>query len=190
MIRTVLKAVRVTVRRINFRLLHFYAGITGVQNRMPSLSDPASILRMFGAQIGEGTIVYPGLVIHAAGKDFSNLRIGKNCRVLRDVFLDLTDVITLEDNTSIGIRNTFITHVNAAKSPLAGSAISEGSAPIILKEGAVTYAGVTVLMGVVLERCSAVGAGSVVSRSVPEKTLVMGNPARRVKTFELTEGER
>lgn len=189
MIRTVLKTIRFSIRVLKFRLLYYYAGITGVQNRMPNLSDPASILKMFGAQIGEGTIVYPGLVIHAASKDFSNLRIGKNCRVLRDVFLDLTDVITLEDNTSIGIRNTFITHVNAAKSPLAGTAISEGSAPIVLKEGAVTYAGVTVLMGVVLERCSAVGAGSVVARSVSEKTLVMGNPARRVKALELDKAE-
>lgn len=165
-------------------LVYFLGGFGQVQNRLPFSSYPAAVLKAFGASIGRGTIIYPGLTVHAAVKDFSNLRVGSNCRILRGAFLDLSDTITLEDNSAVGIRNTLVTHVNAARSPLAETAIAAESAPIVLRRGAVTYAGATILMGVTLEECSVVGAGSVVSRSVAANTIVMGNPARRIKCID------
>jgi acetyltransferase-like isoleucine patch superfamily enzyme len=57
----------------------------------------------------------------------------------------------------------------------------------ILKRGASVGANATVLCGITLGEFSMVGCGSTVIKSVPPKTLVVGNPARIVKIFSDTE---
>lgn len=166
-----------------FLILKYFFGMKSVCNILRHISNPSPILKLFGATIGDGTAIYPGIVIHAAIKNFSNLHIGSNCRIMNESFFDLTDKIIINDNCAIGIRNTLITHVNAALSPLNYDTIIPDSGPIELKRGAVTYASATLLHGITIGEKSMIGAGAIVSRDVPPNTVVMGNPARKIKNI-------
>jgi len=165
-------------------LLYQIWGIEGVSHYLKTLRNPILVLKAFGAEIGEGTIVYPGVVIHAATQGFSNLRVGKNCRIGRECFFDLTEPITIEDTVNVGMRSMLITHVNVADSPLGEGELARRCAPITLKHGAVTFAGVTILMGVTVGECAVIAAGSVVSTDVQPWTLVGGNPARFIRRLD------
>lgn len=176
--------ISITISILHFRYLNWRKGMWVVIHRLRLIDNPTPIIRSFGAQIGKGTIIYPGVIFHGVEKDFKNLKIGKNCRVLRDCMLDLTDEIILEDNTCLGLRTTVITHVNAGQSPLQGTFIQESQHPVILKKGACTFTGCILLAGVVLGECSVVGAGSVVSKKVKPYTFIQGNPARLLKKID------
>lgn len=57
------------------------------------------------------------------------------------------------------------------------------SAPVILQAGVWVGARAIILKGVTIGEGAVVGAGSVVTRSVPPRSLVVGNPARIVRQW-------
>lgn len=58
-------------------------------------------------------------------------------------------------------------------------------AAIVVEEDVFIGAGVTVLPGVIIGRGAAVGAASVVSKNVPPGAIVVGNPARIIRTRQV-----
>jgi UDP-2-acetamido-3-amino-2,3-dideoxy-glucuronate N-acetyltransferase len=52
--------------------------------------------------------------------------------------------------------------------------------PTLVKKGATIGANATIVCGVTLGNYCFVGAGSVVTRNVPDYGLVIGNPAKRI----------
>ena len=95
------------------------------------------------------------------------VRIGKGVFISQDVILETAhpELITIEDDVVIGIRVTIIAHmrelVNGVK----------------VERDAFVGPGVIILPNVAIGRGAVVTAGSVVTRSVPEMTVVQGNPA-------------
>jgi len=61
-------------------------------------------------------------------------------------------------------------------------------APIVIGDGAWIGARAVILPGVTIGRRCLVAAGAVVSRDVPDDTLVAGNPAREVRTLVYPDG--
>src|SRR5207249_11389830 len=59
---------------------------------------------------------------------------------------------------------------------------------VVIEEDAVLGPGVIVLPNVTIGRGAIVTAGSVVTKSVPPKTMVQGNPARPIATVEVPLG--
>ena len=55
--------------------------------------------------------------------------------------------------------------------------------PVVLKRNCWIGAGATILPGVTVGENAVVGAGSVVTRDVEANTVIVGNPARVVKTL-------
>lgn len=55
--------------------------------------------------------------------------------------------------------------------------------PIVIENGAWIGANVTILPGVIIGKNSIVAAGSVVTKSVPEYSVAVGNPAKVLKKF-------
>lgn len=60
----------------------------------------------------------------------------------------------------------------------------EASGPITIGDDCWIGGGVIILAGVTIGDGSTVGAGSVVTRSVPPRHVVVGNPARAIKRIE------
>lgn len=183
MIYTIIRVLQVCYARI----LHRLRGIDEVSHYVKRLSNPVHVMRAFGATIGARTVVFPGIILHAAKGDYSNLVIGNDCRIGRGVFLDLTEKITVEDTVNLAMRSIVLTHININRSPIKDLGYEPKSAPVTLKMGAVTFAGAKVLMGVELAECSVLSAGCVMSTNTKPYGVYAGNPGRLIKTIKQAE---
>lgn len=159
---------------------------------MPTQSI-ASVLRTFGARIGADVRFRSPLIIHnsCAERDryYENLRVGDHCYLGRELFLDLQDEIVIEDEVTISHRVMILTHTDSGASPLKDSTLPASQSPVTIRRGAYIGANVTILEGVEIGEASIVGAGAVVTRSVPAATVVAGVPARVIKNLGSEPGE-
>lgn len=101
--------------------------------------------------------------------------IGNNCGLSGTVIGAFTK-IELKDNVRCG-ANTLITDSDwHLDDPRAGKA-----APIHIEDNVWLGEGVKVLKGVTIGKNSVIGAGSVVTRSIPENVIAAGNPCKVIK---------
>lgn len=142
------------------------------------------ILRFMNAQIGRDADIESYLMIHGACKDYSNLSMGERCHIGKDVFLDLSAPVTIEDEVTISMRAVILTHIDVGKSPLGKDLYPTTKKGIVLRKGCYIGANATILMGVSVGECAVVGAGSVVTKDVPAYTVVAGSPAKTVKNLK------
>src|SRR6266700_654191 len=153
----------------------------------------APLLRKFGARIGNDVRFRSPLVIHNSRPEkdryYQNLQVGDHCYLGRELFLDLQDKIVIEDKVTISHRVMILTHTDAGTSPLKDQFIATSQAPVIIRRGAYVGANVTILEGVEIGESSIVGAGAVVTRSVPPSTVVAGVPAKVINGVGFDQGE-
>src|SRR2546427_3931658 len=153
----------------------------------------APMLRRYGASIGQRVRFRSPLVIHnsnaARGQYYRNLKIGSDCYLGRELFLDLQDDIRIEDHVTISHRVMILTHTDAGTSPLKDKLIATSQAPVVIRRGAYIGANVTILQGVEVGESSVVGAGAVVTRSVAPASVVVGTPAKVIKTLQVIRNE-
>ena len=143
------------------------------------------------AKIGEGTSIWNNAQIR------ENARIGKNCVISKNVYVDFDASIgnnvkiqnnvsvyhgvTIEDGVFLGPHVCFTNDkipraVNPDGSPKGGT--DWDVSKILVKEGAAIGANSTIVCGVTIGKWALVGAGSVVTKDVPDFGLAYGNPAR------------
>jgi UDP-2-acetamido-3-amino-2,3-dideoxy-glucuronate N-acetyltransferase len=133
--------------------------------------------------IGEGTKIWQYSIILEKAKIGSNCNINALCFIENDVVIGnnvtikcgvhLWDGITIEDNVQIGPSAAFTND----KYPRAKD-YSYKLARIIIKKGSSIGANATILGGVTIGKYAMIGAGSVVTKDVPDGELWYGNPAR------------
>ena len=126
--------------------------------------------------IGTGNKTYFQLV------DNGEIIIGNHCGISNTAFTSATK-ITLQDNVLLGsgckIFDTDFHPLNYCERIIGNRPDSEiGSAPILIKEGAFVGAGSFILKGVTVGKHSIVGAGSVVTKNIPDYEIWAGNPAK------------
>ncbi|PHV11412.1 dTDP-6-deoxy-3,4-keto-hexulose isomerase [Chitinimonas sp. BJB300] len=138
--------------------------------------------------IGEGTRIWQYVVILAGATIGSDTNICSHCLIENDVTVgnrvtvksgvQLWDGITLEDDVFVGPNATF------SNDPFPRSRQYPESFPrTLVQRGASIGANATILPGIIIGEGAMVGAGSVVTRDVPPYTVVVGNPARVIRTL-------
>ncbi|TAH50738.1 MAG: N-acetyltransferase [Chloroflexota bacterium] len=105
-----------------------------------------------------------------------HVKIGDNARLHSNVFVPEFSV--LEENCWLG-PNVVVTNARYPQS----RGVKENLRGAHIKRGAKIGANATLLPGVVIGENALVGAGAVVTRDVPDGTVVAGNPARVIKTM-------
>ena len=113
-----------------------------------------------------------------------NATIGKNCKISSHTFI--CEGVHIEDDVFIGHNVTFIND----KIPRAVSATGEmqteadwNVVETFVKKGASIGSSVTVMCGVTIGEDAVVGAGAVVTKDVPPRTVAAGVPARIIRTL-------
>jgi len=125
-----------------------------------------------GASVGENTIIGKGVYID------KNIKIGKNSKIQN--YASIYYKTTIEEGVFIGpyvcmTNDKYPRAVNPKMKIKKETNWKPGNT--IIKKGAAIGAGVIVLPDIVIGKFAMIGAGSVVTKNVPDYTLYFGNPA-------------
>jgi len=118
-----------------------------------------------GAKIGRRGNICDGCFME--GK----VTVGNNVTIKNGVYL--WDGVTVEDNVFIGPAVVFTNDLN----PRSKNTKYEKKKTLV-KKGSSIGANATILPGITVGKYAMVGAGSVVTKNVPDFALVYGNPAK------------
>jgi UDP-2-acetamido-3-amino-2,3-dideoxy-glucuronate N-acetyltransferase len=138
-----------------------------------------------GSKVGSGTRIWhfchvmPGAIIGANCVLGQNVFVGGTAVIGNGVKIQnnvsVYDGITIEDNVFCGPSCVFTNVMN----PRSFIERKHEYRSTLVKTGASIGANATIICGVVLGRYCFVGAGSVVTKDVPDFSIVRGVPARR-----------
>ncbi len=144
------------------------------------------------AYVDEGAEVGPGTKIWHFSHIMKTARIGERCIIGQNVNVDggtlVGDNVKIQNNVSVYTGTVIeddvflgpscvLTNVTNPRSQVKRHSLYETTH---LRRGCTIGANATVVCGVTIGRYAFVGAGAVVTKSVPDFALVVGNPARQV----------
>lgn len=156
------------------------------------LSGPAlhPTCEVHSEKIGRGTRVWQFTIVLSGASIGEDCNIGAHCFIESDVIIG--NKVTIKNGVSVwdGLRignNVFIGPNVVFTNDKHPRSRSRLFAPMttLVKDGASIGAGAVILPGVTLEENCLVGAGSVVTKSVPANTVVVGNPAKVIAKTSL-----
>jgi acetyltransferase-like isoleucine patch superfamily enzyme len=127
--------------------------------------------------LGEGTSVYENSYIYGKPK------IGKDVWIGPLTLLDATGGLQIGNNCSIAAGVHIYTH--AVQDWVASEGkIPKSKSPVKIEDYVAVGANAVVLPGVTIGHHSIIGAGSVVTQSIPPSSVAVGIPAAVIKTIE------
>jgi acetyltransferase-like isoleucine patch superfamily enzyme len=136
----------------------------------------STFINLYGCEIGDDTKIGAFVEIQ------KNASVGKRCKISSHTFI--CEGVTIEDNVFIGHGVMFVNDMYPRAT--AGDALQTEQdwkvEKTLVKKGASIGTGVTVLANVTIGEDAIVGAGAVVTRDVPPRTIVAGNPARVLRS--------
>lgn len=138
-----------------------------------------NFVNAYGCSIGDGSKVGSFVEIQKGAS------IGKNCKISSHSFI--CEGVHIADNVFIGHNVTFINDKYPRASNEDGSLQTEDDwtcIETVVAQGASIGSSATILCGLRIGEKAVVGAGSVVTKDVPDRAVVAGNPARIIKYIE------
>lgn len=133
-------------------------------------------------KIGADTVIWQYSIILPGANIGTNCNINAHCFIENDVIIGnnvtvkcgvfIWDGITVEDDVHIGPNVTFTNDIYPRSKhdfKITGT---------VLKHGASIGANATIIAGITIGEFALIGAGSVVTKNIPNNTLWVGNPAR------------
>lgn len=137
----------------------------------------ALLSRITGTEIDESSAIFPPFHVNYG----RHTKLGKNVFINFDcVFLDFGG-ITIEDRVFIAPKVSLLTEGHPV-SPEDRHSLTV--APIHVKKNAWIGANATITQGVTIGENAVVAAGAVVTKDVPDNTIVGGIPAKVIKTIQ------
>ena len=147
-----------------FRLLHDV-----------SLGDDVvvqSFTNLYGCRVGSGTRIGTFVEVQRGAE------IGARCKIQSHTFV--CDGVRIGDGVFVGHGVTFVNDKRPRATGAGGALQTELDWELIetvVEDGASIGSGATILCGVRIGAGALVGAGAVVTRDVPPRATVVGNPA-------------
>jgi|SRR5690554_3676996 len=114
--------------------------------------------------------------------DYKYLEMGKGSVIREESFLLLKNKVKLGENTAIAYQSTLITSANP-NGPLnrLSKVYPKVCKPILIGNNTWIGARVIILPGITIGNFCVVAAGSVVTKDIPDYTVVAGVPAKEIK---------
>jgi acetyltransferase-like isoleucine patch superfamily enzyme len=137
----------------------------------------SKFINLYGCEVGDETKIGAFVEIQ------KNARIGESCKISSHTFI--CEGVVIEDNVFIGHGVTFINDLYPRATTVNGKLQTESDWSVertVVKRGASIGSGATILSKVTIGENAIIGAGSVVTKSVPDNTIVAGNLARILRT--------
>ncbi|UCG92456.1 MAG: acyltransferase [candidate division WOR-3 bacterium] len=151
---------KLQLRMFKSWFLHYLA------QRVPTSDMTVKLHRMRGVNIGEHVYIGP----------------------YTEIDLLYPHLITIEDYVSIGMHTMIFAHSNPTNSYLIKAQLYPRMVkPVVIKRGVWIPPGCIILPGVTIGEHSIIGAGSLVNKDIPPKTLAIGSPAKPVKNLDIEE---
>ncbi len=133
------------------------------------------INELFDGNIGENFRMNTPIT----GTSFNFVEIGNNVFINSNCLMMARGGIKIEDNVMLAANVQLLSnnHDEYKREVLICK-------KIVIKEGAWIGAGASILPGVTIGKYAIVGAGAIVTKDVPDYAVVVGTPARVVKTLD------
>jgi len=138
-----------------------------------------NFVNAYGCSIDDGSKVGTFVEIQKGAS------IGKNCKISSHTFI--CEGVHIADNVFVGHNVTFINDKFPRATNEDGSRQTEADWKCVetyVEEGATIGSSATILCGLRIGKRAIIGAGSVVTKDVPENSVVAGNPAKIIKYLD------
>ncbi|WP_374759918.1 putative colanic acid biosynthesis acetyltransferase [Fibrella rubiginis] len=132
-----------------------------------------SLLRLFGAKVGQGVLIKPAVNIKYPWL----LTIGDHVWIGEQVWIDNLTQVTIENNVCLSQGAMLLTGNHDYQRPTFDLRVL----PIVLETGAWVGARATVCPGVRMHSHAVLAVGSVATRDLAPYTIYQGNPAVAVR---------
>lgn len=132
-----------------------------------------NFVNLYGCEIGDGTKVGSFVEIQKGAV------VGRHCKISSHSFI--CEGVSIGDEVFVGHGVIFINDKYPRSTNADGSLQSEADWQVVktvVERGASIGSGATILCGVTIGEAAIIGAGAVVTKDVPARTSVAGNPAR------------
>jgi len=142
----------------------------------------SKFINLYGCSVGDNTKIGAFVEIQ------KNASVGKNCKISSHSFI--CEGVTIEDGVFIGHGVMFINDLYPRATTFGGQLQTDADWKVertLVRAGASIGSGATILANVSIGEHALVGAGSVVTKDVPARAVVAGNPARILRYLDSKE---